>query len=68
MPSVLALALPLVLGLPHGRARLPAEVTPAASLLVAGPRAVLLFEEDMAAERIAVAVEAALVGEAVPRW
>ena len=40
-----ALPLLLGLGLPHGRARLPAEGTAAAFLLIAGPRAVLLAEQ-----------------------
>jgi hypothetical protein len=66
MHSMLALALPVGLGLTPSRSRLATEITPAATGDVAGARAVLLFEKDTAAERVAVAVEATLVREAVP--
>jgi hypothetical protein len=45
--------------------RLSAEVA-AAAVLVAGDRAVLLTQEWLAAERIAVELKASLVGIAVP--
>jgi hypothetical protein len=45
--------------------RLSAKVA-AAAVLVAGDRAVLLTQESLAAERVAVEVEAALVRIAVP--
>jgi hypothetical protein len=59
MRSVLILPVPI-------RLRLAAEIATAAAILIAGDRAVLLTQEPLAAERVAVELEASLVRIAVP--
>lgn len=66
--SMLALQLPMRLRLSPGHARLSAEVTAAAAGDVAGGGAVRRSEQRPGPKRVTVAVETALVGEAVSPW